>query len=212
MKPRFTLRNLIVGAAVSAVLLLALSAFSAYKVVRRAVDLAWVEHSHAVLDQLEEARLQIKAAELARQDFLASGKVEPRERVRRAAAAVRSSAEALQKLTADDPARAARAEELATLAAALRASVETRAHRGSPLEGAPAFKRADALARDMEVEERTLLGDRVHREQRTSDSALAALGAEVLLALLLAAAELRLIVRGLDERERLMRESEPPRT
>ena len=209
MKRTLKLRKLIVGfAGAAALLLLVISAFAAYEVDRHASDLAWSRHSDVVLDLLHESRLEIKIAELARQAFLTTGAASSRDDVRRAAESVRSNAEALQQLTAGDPSRAARAEELATLSAALRSSVETRANRGSPRRGAPAFKRAEILTTTMEVEEKTLQDDRDRREQRSINFALNALGAEVVFALLLAAAALRIILRNLDDRERLLQSME----
>ena len=209
MKPLSKLRNLIIGAAGAALLLLvALTCFTAFQVSHHTRDRAWVEHTHAVLDQLAEARLQVKIAELARQAFLSSGAAASRDGVRGAAETVRWIAESLQKLTADNPQQAARAEDLATASAGIRASVETRVHRGDPFEGSPAVKRAEKLARSMETEERILLIERDSREQRSAAFALAALGAEVLFAGLIAAAMLWLILRGYDEREFLHLELE----
>jgi hypothetical protein len=206
---RMKLRTLIIGAAAAAILfLLALTGFSAYEVDRHGGDRGWVEHTHAVLDQLEEARLQLKIAALARQEFLSERTEASRDAVRHAAEAVRWNAEAIQKLTSDNSAQAGRAEGLAVAAAEIRASVETPARRGSAMEGSPAIARAESLARSMQAEERRLLAERDVREQRSAAFALAALGAEVLFAGLFAGTALIFILSGLDERERLLAELE----
>ena len=207
MPPSYRLRSLIVGAAAAAaLLLLALTGLSAFEVERYDSNLAWVEHTHVVLDQLAQAHLQLKIAELARQDFLSTGGQAPRDGVRRAAESVRWAAEAVQKLTADNPAQEARSEELATASAEVRSSVETRAHHGSPAEGSPAIKRAENLVQSMEADERALLAERNRGERRSAAFVLAALAAEVLFAGLFAALMLGVILRDLDERERLLRD------
>jgi CHASE3 domain sensor protein len=196
------LRKLIVAStAASAALLFALCAFSAYEIVRHEDDLAWAKHSDVVVDLLQETRFQIVLAELSRQSFRSTGKTEARDEVRRAAETLRANAEALQRLTADSPERTARAEELATLATAIRYSVEAPSRHGQPAEGAPAFKRAVGLARAMESEERGLQDERDRRERRSAATALISLGSAAALALVFSAAALWNILRRLREQE-----------
>lgn len=196
------LRTLIfVAAGVTTASFLGLTAFGVHEVFRHDADLDWVEHTHAVLDQLEAARLQLKSAELALRSFKADGPAAQREGVRRAAESVRWTSEALQKLTTDNPAQSGRAEELATASAEIRASVENRGR--TPLEGAAAAARAENVARSMEDAERLLLAERSRREKGSAAFALGALAAATLFAAVFSAAALVYIVRGLDERERL---------
>jgi len=190
-----------VTAAGTAVFLIALTVAASVEVARHEADLDWVEHTHSVLDQLEQARLQLKTAELESRAYRSGGGEAPRERVRQAAESVRWASEALEKLTADNPAQSARAQDLATASAEIRASVENRA-RGER-DGAAAAARAENVARSMEIAERILLSERSRREQKSADFALGALAAALLFAALLAGGALIFILRGLDERERL---------
>jgi CHASE3 domain sensor protein len=196
------LRTLVAATAgTTALFLAALTGFAAREVSRHEADLDWLEHTHSVLDQLEQARLELKTAELEFGSFRAGGDEATRERVRQAAESVRWSSEALAKLTADNPPQAARAQDLATASAEIRAAVEHRA-RGAA-DGAAAALRAENVARSMEIAERILLAERSRKEQKSSAFALGALSATVLCAVLLAGAALLFILRGLDERERL---------
>lgn len=196
------LRSFVLATAGSTALFLgALTAFAAYQVTRHEADLDWLEHTHSVLDQLEQSRLELKAAELEFRSYRAGGGEAPRERARQAAEAVRWASEALEKLTADNPSQSARAQDLAAASAEIRASVENRA-RGSA-DGEAAALRAEDTARAMEVAERLLLTERSRREQKSSAFALGALTASVLCALLLTGGAMIFVLRGLDDREKL---------
>ncbi|HXT00001.1 MAG TPA: CHASE3 domain-containing protein [Elusimicrobiota bacterium] len=196
------LRTVIAAAAAgTALFLAALTVCAAVEVSRHEADLDWVEHTHAVLDQLEQARLQLKTAELESRAYRAGGGEAPREGVRQAAESVRWASEALEKLTADNPSQAARAQDLATASAEIRASVENRA-RGER-DGAAAAARAEDVARSMEIAERVLLSQRSRREQKSADFALGVLASALLFAAVLAGGALLFILRGVDERERL---------
>lgn len=183
--PPPSLRALVLGAAASSVaLLLALTLFFAVELRRHVEDLAWVEHTHAVLELIGEARVQADNARLARQAYLSGGSPAARVEADRAAAAARAAAASIQSLTSDNPPEAARAAALAA---------------------APEAPGAQALCRAMDGKERRLLAEREARARRTAAVAVSALSAEALLAALLGAATLWLILRGLDEREALLR-------
>ncbi|HXS99999.1 MAG TPA: ATP-binding protein [Elusimicrobiota bacterium] len=206
MKRKFELRAIILGAAAGAMALLAgLTAYSAFEARRHFNDLVWVEHTHAVLDELQEERVQLKNAELGRRSYLARPSRRAREDVERATDEMIKSSDSLQVLTRDNPPQAGRASAIAGGARDIRESLEAPA-RGGPDAALPRIETATALLRAMEGEERRLLADREARARRTARAVAVALSAEFLLAAGLGAAALWLVMRGLGERERLLAE------
>jgi len=111
----------------------------------------------------------------------------------------------LTALTRDNSEQAARAAQISGAAHDLRAflAAPSPGTAGAPL---PRIEAASSLLRAMEGEERRLLGERTVRARKTVRIVAVVLGAEFVLAGLLGAAALWLVLRGLDERERLLAE------
>jgi CHASE3 domain sensor protein len=207
MKSRLKLSNIIIAAAGAALfMLMGLTGFAGFEVDQHYKDITWVKHTYTVLDHLEGIRLEIKNAEIGRRIFMLTGSTKTLAGVQLSAESVRRSAEVLQKLTSDNPSQAARAENLATTAADIRASIEARFHRGSHTEGAAAFVRAENLAQTMENEERLLLIGRTINEAHSARLSLMWLACAVLFAVMIGGMTLILILKNLYEHETLIAE------
>lgn len=206
MKRKLELRTIILGSAAGAMTLLsALTAYSAFEARRHFQDLIWVEHTHSVLDQLQEERVEIKNTEIGRRAYLASRSAEARGAVVRATGSMMVTARTLEVLTRDNPAQASRAAELGASARDIRAAL-SQPPPGRADAPFPRNERAAELTRIMELDERRLLAERTARARRTARVVASVLCAEFIFAALVGAVSLWLVLRGLEVSDHLLGE------
>jgi CHASE3 domain sensor protein len=176
-------RRLALGFALAGVTLVLIALFG-YRTTQQLIENdRWVEHTHAVREQLAELRADILQAESAQRGFVITGQdpfLAPEEQ---ALAGIRNAFATLRQLTADNPAQLRRLDTLeqraGERAAFLQGIVELRRQRGFEAaseairagQGRQAMLDVAALVREMDAEERNLLTTRAAEAESASNTA-----------------------------------------
>ncbi len=173
--------NLAAGVVLGAVCLAIALAFWVARKVR--VADAWVEHTHQVLDAMQELERDAALAQADYRGFLITLDPHFHDDYHRTVAGIDSLIQRLATLTADNPRRGRQLDELHALLAdqsMLRDSVilvasRDRAGARHALDDAAATRRRgsiEAMLLDIEAQERGLLAERLRREQLAREFAL----------------------------------------
>jgi signal transduction histidine kinase len=197
--------------------------FGAKSTIRIVDSAGWVNHTHLVIESLDDIVAQISAARSARRGYSLTGDEEQREEYAQAVGALNAAVAHVRSLTSDNPSQQRRLDELepllATRIARLDAALEYRRSRGfeadheatTVREGTLASNELFARVADLAAEERRLL---LQREQRTAASVALAEWADsigVCISLALFATvlvRLRREIRRREASERAVRDSE----
>ncbi|ACB74234.1 sensor histidine kinase [Opitutus terrae] len=207
-------RKIAAGFAVAALLLALITGAALRNAFRFDDTFRWVDHTHAVLREVEQVLANLLIVQSAGRGFVLSGSEDVLAPLNQSRVELAAAMEQLRKLTADNPIQQERLRALAPVTErvvqAMEEQLQQRRATATVIGGeAPVLLRTQAdvdrareIIRAIRFEEQRLLAERMRAAQRTAHGTVTASVAATVVALLFVLASVWLVRRDFGERVR----------